>query len=401
MYSLLLGLFLLQTAVQNPRAEDELVSAATSLLQADQTERAVNLLEPFLKTNPKARRAAVLLAFGYVRQGKNEQARVLASRLVVELPRDYYTQHVLGLSLSGLNRQAEAETHFRRAIELKPDFGESIFQLGLLYMGRAAFAEARKTFERMIELGYRPADAHRNLGSIHSKEGRYAEAIEELNAALKLDPFSASAYFLLADAFRKSGDGKQAAEATRRFQELNTAEADKRGGFAKGQAFYQEGMQLMFTEDRDFVPANFAKARQAFSQAVESFPQLDGAYYRIAQIDYLRNDYSNALPNIQRALALNPNEAEYYFVLASCLKDRDGAAAISAATKAVTINPNVADFHNLRGILLERAGDDIHAIESFRRATQLAPQEEAFRLNLESALRKLSKKSPENQRSNR
>ena len=77
------------------------------------------------------------------------------------------------------------------------------------------------------------------------------------------------------------------------------------------------------------------------------------------------------------------------------------AAAISAATKAVTINPNVADFHNLRGILLERAGDEVHAVESFRRATQLAPQEEAFRLNLESALRKIPKKSPESQRSNR
>src|SRR5262245_41553813 len=108
MHMLLLGLLLLQTPVagQSPAAnsEDQVVSSATSLFQAEQTERAVSLLEPFVKANPKARRAAVLLAFGYVRQGKNEQARILATRLSAELPGDYYTHHVLGLSLVGLNR---------------------------------------------------------------------------------------------------------------------------------------------------------------------------------------------------------------------------------------------------------------------------------------------------------
>src|SRR5262245_22320173 len=136
MYTLLLGLLLTQASVAGPAStvrqassqasEDQIVAAVTSLLQAEQTERAVTLLEPFVKANPKARRAAILLSFGYVRQGKYEQARVMAEQLATELPRDYYTQHVLGLSLFGLNRYDEAEVHFKRAIELKPDFGEAV-----------------------------------------------------------------------------------------------------------------------------------------------------------------------------------------------------------------------------------------------------------------------------------
>src|SRR5262245_3800220 len=74
MYTLLLVLFLTQVAAQP--TEDQVVAAVTSLLQSDQTERALTLLQPFVKANPRARRAAVLLAFAYVRQGKYEQARV-------------------------------------------------------------------------------------------------------------------------------------------------------------------------------------------------------------------------------------------------------------------------------------------------------------------------------------
>ena len=404
MYTLLLGLLLTQVSLANPAsparqaatqsAEDRIVAAVTSLLQAGQTERAVTLLQPFVKANPKARRAAVLLSFAYVRQGKYEQARIMSEQLATELPRDYYTQHVLGLSLFGLNRYDEAEAHFKRALELKPDFGEAVMQLGLLHLGKGSFEDARTSFQRMLELGYRPNEAHKNLGSILIKQGRYPEAINELTAALKVDPNSASTYFLLADALRKSGNAEAAGEAMKRFQALNDVETDQRVRFAKAQAFYEQGMQLMFGKNQEFLSANFTAARNAFTQAVETLPQLDGGFYRLAQIDYLRNNYDSALQNIRLALNLNPNEAEYYFVLASCLKDRDLTTALTAAAKAISINPNVADFHNLRGILLAKAGDDAHAIESFRRATELAPQDESFRMNLSATERKLLKKPP-------
>ena len=302
MYTLLLGLLLIQAAPAAPSPEDQVVAAVTSLLQSDQTERALTLLQPFVKANPRARRAAVLLSFVYVRQGKYEQARVMAEQLATELPRDYYTQHVLGLSLFGLNRYDEAESHFKRAIELKPDFGESVMQLGLLQLGKGSFEAARTSFQRMLELGYRPNEAHKNLGSILIKQGRYAEAISELNAALKVDAASASTYFLLADALRKSGNTEAATEATKRFQALNDVETDQRLRFAKAQAFYQQGMQLMFGKNQEFLTANFPAARNAFAQAVETLPQLDGGFYRLAQIDYLRNDYDNAVRNIRLAL---------------------------------------------------------------------------------------------------
>ena len=65
--------------------------------------------------------------------------------VATRIPADYYAQHVLGLSLFGLHRYDEAETRFKRAVELKPDFAESHFELGL--------KQARASFRRVLEIG--------------------------------------------------------------------------------------------------------------------------------------------------------------------------------------------------------------------------------------------------------
>lgn len=402
---LLLFVFLLQAPVPdqyleaqkafaaNPKSEDRLIALANILFQRGQTERAIGLLESFATANPKASHAKVLLALGYVHEEKYDKARSLAGQAATDLPNDYYAHHVLALSLFGLNRFDEAETRFKRAIELKPDFAESHFRLGLLHARKpGALEPARASFQRALELGYSQAETYKNLGSINIKLGRYSDAIEQLNMSLKLNPDYAEAYFVLADALRKSGATEQAADAMKRFQALNAIVLDRRARANRSQAAYEEGMGLLFAKDGAFISANFAKAYVAFRRAVEELPQLDAAYYRMAQMDYLRNDNAHAVQNIRRALDLNPFEPEYYFVLSSCLKETDPRGALDAATKAVSLNPGVADFQNLLGILFEKAGDDVHAVESYRRAAELDPKNEAFQMNLSMALKKLSKK---------
>jgi len=381
--------------VQGPLPEDQMVSLATSLFRSGQVERAVAMLEPFVNSNPKAFKAADLLATGYVGEGKYNKARVLASKVVAAFPKDYNAEHTLALSLMGLNRVDEAEVHFKRALELKADFAEASFQLGLLYGAKGAIESARSAFKRTIELGYRPAESRTQLASLDIKQGQYAQAIDELKAAIKISPDYSEAYFVLSDALRKSGAAQEAAEATKRFQSLSESAQDKRRRLAKGQSLYEEGMRLLFGPKREFIEANFNEAYGAFKSATEVFPELDAAHYRMAQIAFLRNDYQTALNNIRRALELNPNEPEYYFVLSSVLKDRDPRTALDAATHAISLNPNVADFHNLQGMLFSKLGEYAKAAESYKRATELNPEEEAYRLNLSSALERIPKNKPE------
>jgi|SRR5579884_454900 len=367
----------------NPGSEERLVALVSVLYENERNDRAIKLLEPFVKNHPNATRAKLFLALGYAREEKYAQARTLATQVATELPTDYYAQHILGLSLFGLNQFDAAEARFKKAVSLKSDFADSHFELGLLYSRNPATLQLAVTeFERAVATGYKGAEVFRNLGGVSIKLRKYDEAIRYLNKSLELDPNSADAYFQLADAFRKLGRAEEAAAAAAKFQELNTSALERKQRQSKAQGLYEQGMSLLQKND-------LPKAYDAFQSAADTSPQLDAAFYRKAQIEYLRDDNAGAVADIRHAVELNPFEAEYYFVLSRCLEDSDLHAAIDAAIKAVALNGRVADFHALLGDLYRESGDNIRAVQSYRRAVELDPKNVEFRKSLATAERNL------------
>jgi len=368
----------------NPKSEDRLVALVTILYESNRNDDAIRLLDPFVKADPRASRAKLFLALGYAREEKYAQAKALATQVATDSPADYYAQHILGLSLFGLNEFDAAEARFKKAVSLKPEFADTFFQLGLLYSRNAAtVVQAESAYQQALKLGYSNAEIFRNIGSVKVKLGKYDEAVNVLERALELNPNYADAYFQLADAFRKSGKAEEAAGAMKKFQALNSTSLDKKQRETKGQAFFEQGMSLV---QKDDLPG----AYRAFKSASEALPQFDAAFYRLAQLEYLHGETNQAIADIRHALELNPFEAEYHFVLARCLEDTDVHGAIDAAMKATSLNGTVADFHGLLGSLYEKTGDHAHAVQSYRRAVELEPQNDEFRKSLAAVQRKMA-----------
>lgn len=368
----------------NPRSEDKMVALASVLYENAQNDRAITLLESFVKANPRASRARLFLALGYARVEKYAQARTLASQVATGLPADYYAQHILGLALFGLNDFDAAEARFKKTIALKPDFADAYYQLGLLdSRNPATLQRGLANYQRALELGYKQPELFRNIASVDAKLGKYNEAIGSLNRALELNPNYADAYFQLADAYRKSGKAEEAANATRKFQELNASAVELKQRRTKAQGSYEQGMGLLQKND-------LVNAYNAFKSAADSSPEMDAAFYRMAQIEYLHDDTAQAVAHLRHSLELNPFEAEYYFVLSRCLEDTDRSSAIEAANKAISLNGRVADFHNLLGDLYAEAGDFGHAVQAYRRAVELDPKNPEFKKSLAAAERKVS-----------
>jgi tetratricopeptide (TPR) repeat protein len=370
----------------NPKSEDGVVALVSILYESNRNDAAIRLLEPFVKANPLAPRAKLFLALGYAREEKYAQAKTLATQVATQLPGDYYAHHILGLSLFGLNEFDAAESRFRKALSLKSDFADSFFELGLLYSRNpSALQQAQTSYEKAVALGYSNAEIYRNLGSVKVKLGKYEEAIADLSKALELNAVYADAYFQLADALRKSGKVEEAAEATKRFEALNASLLEKKQQETAAQALYERGMSLLQKDD-------LTNAYVTFKSAAETLPKFDPAFYRLAQLEYLHDDTTQALMDVRHALELNPFEPEYYFVLSRCLEDTDLGSAIDAAQKAISLKDSVADFHGLVGSLYEKSGDHVHAVQSYRRAVELEPKNDEFRKNLATAQRQLAPK---------
>jgi Flp pilus assembly protein TadD len=112
---------------------------------------------------------------------------------------------------------ALAETHFRRAIALRPGRATFYHNLGgaLAFQGR--YAEAEAPLREFLRLSPERPEAPGRLGMLYVDEGRYAEAVPLLRQALAMEPrFAAVRADLVrglrldAEAQRKSG---RAAEA--------------------------------------------------------------------------------------------------------------------------------------------------------------------------------------------
>lgn len=67
----------------------------------------------------------------------------------------------------------------------------------------------------------------------------------------------------------------------------------------------------------------------------------------------------------------------------------DLSEAMRACDAALALAPDWAEAHNLRGIILEAQGQQQEAVESFRRAVHLDPEDADLRENLEGAERDL------------
>jgi Flp pilus assembly protein TadD len=109
-------------------------------------------------------------------------------RLAAERPQDPAVFNDLGNLLMLANRPAEAETAYRRAVELDPEKVSALFNLGLLLQQRGETREALRLYEQVVEKDARYAWAHYQIGTIREETGQESQAIEAYAEAFSLDP---------------------------------------------------------------------------------------------------------------------------------------------------------------------------------------------------------------------
>jgi tetratricopeptide (TPR) repeat protein len=165
-----------------------------------------------LGAEPSSEDALLGLADAYTHLGDFAAAESTYKKAVALRPEYWGGYSWLGAFYFGQNRYEDAAAAFLKSTQLAPSNYLGYFNLGAAYGFEGRYAEAIDALKHSIEL--RPSlDAYGNLGYIYTLMHRYPEAIAALEQALKIDDHDWLNWGNLGDALYWSPDRRGEAEA--------------------------------------------------------------------------------------------------------------------------------------------------------------------------------------------
>ena len=181
--------------------------------------------EKWLEVEPRNPQLRAELAACYLEAGRFADALVQlneAVRLDPTAGRHYDVGRVLLMQ----EHYGAAETAFRRALELKPEFAEALYGLAVVRHGQRSLDDAIELYGRA--LGAEPSNAagHYNLGRALAERGQIDRAIHSYHKAIELAPEDADSHQSLARALVMTN---QLPEAIYRYRRTLEIEPDRVG----------------------------------------------------------------------------------------------------------------------------------------------------------------------------
>ena len=133
-----------------------------------------------------------------------DSVTVFSQALAVE-ERNPTAHNNLAFALAARGETETAMQHFRRALELRPDYLTARVELGNLLLAQNRVDEASAQYEAAVSIDPESAPALTNLGKARLEQGRMDEAVALQERALTLDPESTIARLNLGLAYVRLG----------------------------------------------------------------------------------------------------------------------------------------------------------------------------------------------------
>jgi serine/threonine protein kinase/tetratricopeptide (TPR) repeat protein len=243
-----------------------------------------------------------------------------------------------------------AVEEFQRALDLDPRNAEALAGIAMSYQNAGRIPEAEAAFLKSAAL--RPDDwsGYNALGNFYGVIGRQKEAIKQFRKAIGLTPDNYAPYLNLGNALLNSGDMNALPEAEQAFE--------KSIAISPSYAAYS-GLGFLFLIQHHFRDSVVAceKAALLNDQSYDVWNNLSLAYEWVGDVENAKRARIRAIELLQRAVGLNPQDAEAEATLAALLaKNGMKAKALEGITLSLTLSPHdgyvlseAADTYELLG----------------------------------------------------
>jgi len=254
-----------------------------------------------------------------------------------------------------------AKAKFEQAVAADGTDVRALLGLGLSYEALQKPAEAERSYRKAIEVDDGFAEAHNNLGLLLRDKGDDAAAIQELSKATEADPKLASAQQNLALALEDAGQAAEAAKAYEKAVALAPKDALLRAN---------RGLFLLAQGDREGALRELRAGLEPARGDRATLLTLGNGFRRAEQPDEavralrqaIEAGDGKATPALLSELALAQNAA------------KDPAGAKASLTQALELDPRYATAHYLLGSIEAAAGDKKAAKAHYDRCIALDPK---------------------------
>lgn len=256
-------------------------------------------------------------------------------RKAIELNSNYvYGWNNLGNALNRQKRYKEAETACRKAIELNSNHLHTWNGLGIALNGQDRYEEAEAAYRKAIELDPDNVHAWNGLGSALNNQYRHEEAEAACRKAIELDPDYVYAWNGLGNVLNGQGRREEAEAACRKAIELGPENVYAWNGL---------GMALG-------NQSRYGEAEAAFRKAIALDTEYVNAWNNLGVSLSNQSRYQEAEAAYRKAIALDPSYGFAWSNLAGTylfdLKYTE--AGIAALAQDLSLNP---DNYNGRYVL--------------------------------------------------
>lgn len=278
---------------------------------------------------------------------------------------------LLGHVLKAIGKIPQSIKELEIALEKAPDSGDTALKLGEAYMKDGQMMKAVETLGRSVMLFARAsmtskqARGQNSLGKVKFDFGDAEndalirdEGIKDMNKAMELDPGLVAACYNLMVAYKKTGLASKAIEM---FEKVSAMEPkDAHGWLDMGKVFLEN-------DEQDKAVFAFKKADQLSGGVFEIYEDISTALYR-------HKMHKEALRYLDKAKKINPSDKFVYNlcgVIHRVLGDR--YAAVNEYKMAAQLDPDDAGVIFNLGVAYFKASQEDKSLEYFKRAKTLDP----------------------------